>query len=69
MDNSTALAGLAHLSGLLVRDHDPMTVVLAGLAEACAAVSADAGGVVVVSPSGDLEVLGSKCIWEEVLVG
>jgi GAF domain-containing protein len=59
MDNSTALAGLAHLSGLLVRDHDPMTVVLAGLAEACAAVGADAGGVVVASPSGDLEVLGS----------
>lgn len=59
MDNSAALTGLAHLSGLLVRDHDPMTVVLAGLAEACAIVSADAAGVVVTSPSGELEVLGS----------
>ncbi|KRE98999.1 hypothetical protein ASG88_14760 [Nocardioides sp. Soil777] len=59
MDSRAALTGLAHLSGLLVREHDALSVVTAGLAQACAAVSADAGGVLVSSPSGQLEVLAA----------
>jgi GAF domain-containing protein len=59
MDSRAALTGLARLSGLLVHEHDALSVVTTGLVEACATVSADAGGVLVSSPSGQLEVLAA----------
>jgi hypothetical protein len=59
MDSRAALTGLARLSGLLVGEHDAFSVVTAGLAQARATVSADAGGVLVSSPSGQLEVLAA----------
>lgn len=60
MDSSSALTGLARLSGLLVRQHDPLTVVTSGLEEARTSVHADAGGVLVTAPSGALEVLAAS---------
>lgn len=59
MDSSSALTGLAHLSGLLVCQHDPLTVITSGLEEARSSVSADAGGVLVMASSGSLEVLAA----------
>jgi hypothetical protein len=59
MDSSSQLTGLARLSGLLVRGHDPLSVVTSGLGEACASVAAQAGGVLVVSASDGLEVLAA----------
>lgn len=58
MDSSAAFTGLARLSGLLVSEHDPLSVITSGLTEACAQVDADAGGVLVVS-DGDLDVLAA----------
>lgn len=60
MDNTSALTGLARLSGLLVLQHEPLTVATSGLEEACATVSADAGGVLVTAPAGTLEVLAAS---------
>jgi hypothetical protein len=57
MDSHTSLTGLARLSGLLVSEDDPITVVTYGLEEARASVDADAGGVLVVTGSGELETL------------
>jgi ANTAR domain/GAF domain len=60
MDSTSALTGLARLSGLLVLQPDPLTVVTSGLEEARTAVSADAGGVLVTAASGALEVLAAS---------
>jgi GAF domain-containing protein len=57
MDSHTSLTGLARLSGLLVSEDDPITVVTYGLEEARVSVAADAGGVLVVTASGGLETL------------
>jgi ANTAR domain/GAF domain len=57
MDSHTSLTGLARLSGLLVSEDDPITVVTYGLEEARVSVDADAGGVLVVTGSGELETL------------
>jgi ANTAR domain/GAF domain len=59
MDDHAALTGLSRLSGLMVREHDPLSVVTAGLTEACASVGADAGGVLVSSVHDELEVLAA----------
>jgi ANTAR domain/GAF domain len=60
MDRSSAMDGLARLSGLLVRASDPLGVAALGLVEACATVSADAGGVLVrAGGGGGLEMLAA----------
>lgn len=59
MDNIESLTGLARLSGLLVREKDPVGVITAGLLEACHSVRADAGGVLVRSANDHLDVLAS----------
>jgi GAF domain-containing protein len=59
MDSSSALTGLARLSGLLVSEHDPLSVITAGLSEARDSVGAQAGGVLVRSSDDQLEVLAA----------
>lgn len=59
MPDIDGLTGLARLSGLLVREKDPIGVVTAGLLEACHSVAADAGGVLVRSTNDHLDVLAS----------
>ena len=58
MDSSSALSGLARVSGLLLSEHDPVDVINAGLAEACARSEADAAGVLVAGEDG-LDVLAA----------
>lgn len=59
MDRNEGLNGLARLSRLLVHEQDPVGVITAGLLEACGSVSADAGGVLVLSDNDHLDVLAA----------
>ena len=59
MDRNEGLDRLARLSRLMVHEQDPVGVITAGLLEACGSVAADAGGVLVLSKNGHLDVLAA----------
>jgi ANTAR domain/GAF domain len=60
MDSSQALAGIAQVSSMLVREADLSGIVSAGMHEAARALEADGAGVIVVIPGNThLEVLAS----------
>ena len=59
MHSIEGMTGLSRLSGLVVREKDPVGVITAGLLEACHSVAADAGGVLVRSTNDHLDVLAA----------